>query len=105
MAAMDRILVDYFAAWNETDAGERERLLEQSLSDDAELRPLIGVLANERRSDTLVVITGAAAADDIAVLGALARRFDDSVIGVVCPAPQSVVPGRPPGPIPAGMAG
>jgi hypothetical protein len=36
------MLVDYFAAWNETDAGERRRLLEQSLSDDAELVDPLG---------------------------------------------------------------
>jgi hypothetical protein len=34
---MDETLTDYFAAWNETDGGERGRLLQRSLSDDAEL--------------------------------------------------------------------
>jgi hypothetical protein len=34
---VDRTLLDYFAAWNERDAAERGRLLEQSVSDDAEL--------------------------------------------------------------------
>jgi hypothetical protein len=34
---MDDTLSDYFAAWNETDAGERGRLLQRSLSDDVEL--------------------------------------------------------------------
>jgi hypothetical protein len=34
---MDQTLTCYFAAWNETDAGERGRLLQRSLSDDAEL--------------------------------------------------------------------
>lgn len=34
---MDAVLNDYFAAWNETDAHQRQRLLERSLSDDAEL--------------------------------------------------------------------
>jgi hypothetical protein len=34
---MDQRLTDYFAAWNETDAEERGRLLQRSLSDDAEL--------------------------------------------------------------------
>jgi hypothetical protein len=39
---VDGILADYFAAWNESDAGERERLLQQSLSDDAELVDPLG---------------------------------------------------------------
>jgi hypothetical protein len=39
---LDRILIDYFAAWNETDAGERRRLLRQSLSDGAELVDPLG---------------------------------------------------------------
>jgi hypothetical protein len=30
-------LVDYFAAWNETDADERRQPLRRCLSDDAEL--------------------------------------------------------------------
>lgn len=34
---MDRTLVYYFAAWNETNADERRQLLGQCLSDDAEL--------------------------------------------------------------------
>ena len=34
---MDGVLADYFAAWNEVDAGERVRLLRRSLSDDVEL--------------------------------------------------------------------
>jgi hypothetical protein len=34
---MDQTLTCYFAAWNETDAGKRGRLLQRSLSDDAEL--------------------------------------------------------------------
>jgi hypothetical protein len=34
---MDRVLVDYFAAWNETDATERAELLERSVAEDAEL--------------------------------------------------------------------
>jgi hypothetical protein len=34
---MDETLTHYFAAWNETDAAERERLLQRSLSVDAEL--------------------------------------------------------------------
>lgn len=34
---MDRTLLDYFAAWNETNADERRQLLERSVSDDAEL--------------------------------------------------------------------
>ena len=34
---MERTLADYFAAWNETDAAERLRLLQQSLNDNAEL--------------------------------------------------------------------
>jgi hypothetical protein len=39
---MDRVLTAYFAAWNETDVGERERLLDQSLSGDAELTDPLG---------------------------------------------------------------
>jgi hypothetical protein len=39
---MDGTLADYFAAWNETDAGERERLLERSLTDDVELVDPLG---------------------------------------------------------------
>jgi hypothetical protein len=39
---VDAVLVDYFAAWNETDAGERERLLRRSLSDGAELVDPLG---------------------------------------------------------------
>src|SRR5436190_1553939 len=31
-AAMDAVLADYFAAWNDTDAGSRERRLRRSLS-------------------------------------------------------------------------
>ena len=34
---MDAVLADYFAAWNEQDDGERARLLQRSLSDEAEL--------------------------------------------------------------------
>lgn len=37
LAAVDRTLLDYFAAWNETNADERQRLLERCVSDDAEL--------------------------------------------------------------------
>ena len=39
---MDTVLADYFAAWNETDAGERERLLRRSVSDGAELVDPLG---------------------------------------------------------------
>ena len=39
---MDQLLVAYFAAWNETDPGERTRLLERSLGDDAELVDPLG---------------------------------------------------------------
>jgi hypothetical protein len=39
---MDQVLVAYFAAWNETDSGERTRLLQQSLSDHAELVDPLG---------------------------------------------------------------
>jgi hypothetical protein len=34
---VDRVLVDYFAAWNETNASERTELLERSIAEDAEL--------------------------------------------------------------------
>jgi hypothetical protein len=34
---VDSVLVDYFAAWNETDAKERDDLLRRSLCEDAEL--------------------------------------------------------------------
>jgi hypothetical protein len=34
---VDSTLADYFAAWNEADAGARRQLLGQCLSDDAEL--------------------------------------------------------------------
>jgi hypothetical protein len=34
---VEQRLADYFAAWNETEAEERGRLLQGSLSDDAEL--------------------------------------------------------------------
>jgi hypothetical protein len=34
---VDSTLADYFAAWNATDAGERQQLLDRCLSDDAEL--------------------------------------------------------------------
>jgi hypothetical protein len=34
---VDAVLVDYFAAWNEPDGGERAQLLQRSLSDQAEL--------------------------------------------------------------------
>jgi hypothetical protein len=39
---MDGVLADYFAAWNEVDAGQRGRLLHDSLSDDAELVDPLG---------------------------------------------------------------
>src|SRR5437868_616860 len=39
---MDTVLADYFAAWNEIDADERERLLRRSLSDGAELVDPLG---------------------------------------------------------------
>ena len=39
---MDTVLADYFAAWNEIDADERERLLRRSLSDSAELVDPLG---------------------------------------------------------------
>ena len=39
---MDQVITDYFAAWNETDAGERGRLLAQALSDSAELVDPLG---------------------------------------------------------------
>jgi hypothetical protein len=34
---VDQTLLDYFAAWNETDADARRRLLQRSVSDDVEL--------------------------------------------------------------------
>jgi|GEM_PF-3730550 len=34
---MDRVLVDYFAAWNETDRERRDDLLRRSVSNDAEV--------------------------------------------------------------------
>jgi hypothetical protein len=34
---VDQTITDYFAAWNETNGDERRRLLELSISDDAEL--------------------------------------------------------------------
>lgn len=34
---MDRVLADYFAAWNETNARERAELLKRSVSENAEL--------------------------------------------------------------------
>jgi hypothetical protein len=34
---VDQTIADYFAAWNETSADERQRLLQRSISDDAEL--------------------------------------------------------------------
>ena len=34
---MDGTLLEYFAAWNETNADERRRLLQKCVSDDAEL--------------------------------------------------------------------
>jgi hypothetical protein len=39
---VDEVLADYFAAWNERDARERERLLQRSLSDDPELVDPLG---------------------------------------------------------------
>jgi hypothetical protein len=39
---MDATLTDYFAAWNETDQRERGRLLQRSLSNDAELVDPLG---------------------------------------------------------------
>jgi hypothetical protein len=39
---MDQLLAAYFAAWNETNSGERMRLLRQSLSEDAELVDPLG---------------------------------------------------------------
>jgi hypothetical protein len=37
VVAVDDTLAGYFAAWNETNADARRRLLERSVSDDAEL--------------------------------------------------------------------
>jgi hypothetical protein len=34
---VDQTITDYFAAWNETNADERRRLLQRSINDDAEL--------------------------------------------------------------------
>jgi uncharacterized membrane protein len=34
---VDRVLVEYFAAWNETDASERAQLLQRSVTENAEL--------------------------------------------------------------------
>src|SRR6266571_1077589 len=39
---MDAVLIDYFAAWNEIDAVEREHLLRRSVSDSAELVDPLG---------------------------------------------------------------
>lgn len=39
---MDQILTDYFAAWNETDARARRRLLRESLSEGAGLVDPLG---------------------------------------------------------------
>jgi hypothetical protein len=39
---VDQILLDYFAAWNESDDERRRRLLEQSLTEDAELVDPLG---------------------------------------------------------------
>jgi hypothetical protein len=37
LALVDRVLMDYFAAWNEPDGDERRTLLQRSVSDAAEL--------------------------------------------------------------------
>ena len=42
VAGVDSVLADYFAAWNETDADERRRLLQRSLSEDVELVDPLG---------------------------------------------------------------
>jgi hypothetical protein len=34
---VDEVLAAYFAAWNETDEGERRQLLERSITDEAQL--------------------------------------------------------------------
>jgi hypothetical protein len=39
---MGSVLTDYFSAWNETDAGKRERLLQRALSAGAELIDPLG---------------------------------------------------------------
>ena len=39
---MDRVLADYFAAWNETDARERGNFLRRSLTEDAQLVDPLG---------------------------------------------------------------
>jgi uncharacterized protein (DUF58 family) len=47
---------------------------------DGELRPVIARLSLERGSDTLVVVTGDAASEDLRVIGSLARRYDDAIL-------------------------
>lgn len=73
-------------------------LSEVSLEAAPDLRRAIGSLVAEKRSDALVTITGASTADDLAVIGALGRRYDDAVVAVVTEHPDDVA-------VPVGLSG
>lgn len=55
-------------------------LAEIEITPDGDLRSLVASLATERRSDTLIAVTGAPSSEDLTLLGALARRYDDAVV-------------------------
>lgn len=50
-----------------------------------DLRDAVRSLLLERRGDTFVAVTGAVDAGDLAPVVSLTRRYDDSVIALVCP--------------------
>jgi uncharacterized protein (DUF58 family) len=60
-------------------------LAELAPSPEPDLRGLVGRLSTERRSDTLIAVSGAATRDDLAVIGAVARRYDDALVGLLAP--------------------
>jgi uncharacterized protein (DUF58 family) len=70
-------------------------LADIELTDRGNLGECAGALAFERRSDTLVVVTGAASPGDLGAAVALGRRYDNATFVVVAPEGASVsVPTR-----------
>jgi uncharacterized protein (DUF58 family) len=60
--------------------GLLDLLAELEREPEGDLTMLFARLGRERRSDTLIIVTGAPADEDLRLMGALARRYDDAVV-------------------------
>ncbi len=65
-------------------------LSEIDLTAEGTLRDVIPLLASERRTDVLMVVTGAPEPDDLVAISAFIRRFDRGVVGIVTGHPEEV---------------